>query len=156
MGKFNLFLVLLNRMDKLTSFDNRPSIVALQRVEQDILNLLDVASKACTELSKTGNESKSTLDQLSREYLTYVKNIREGLETQVQRITVDVPYQNSIYGSKKDAEISYMTVQVVHNQLKDLSNYLEDKSPPIVPKSNQELDLFPQVKEEEMEFIEIS
>jgi len=125
-------------MDKLTSFDNRPSIPALQKIEQDILLLLDIAAQTCTELSKTEEDSKLKLEKLTREYLTHVKNVREGLETQIQRITVDTPYQNSIYGAKKDAEISYMTAQVVHQELQDIKNYLEDKTPSLLVQPKEE------------------
>lgn len=34
------------------------------------------------------------------------------METQISRISPEVPFQNSPYGAKKDAEISYMKAQV--------------------------------------------
>jgi hypothetical protein len=68
---------------------------------------------------------------------------------------VDVPYQNAIYGAKKDAEISYMTTQVIHNGLKDLSSFLQDKSPQMeILEPKQELLSEPPT--DFMEFIEIN
>jgi len=39
---------------------------------------------------------------------------------------------------KKDAEISYMTAQVVHQELQDIKNYLEDKTPSLLVQPKEE------------------
>lgn len=79
------------------------------------------------------------------------------METQIQRITLDVPYQNTIYGAKKDAEISYMCAQVIHQDLKEVATYLEDKGPP-AESSPEDIQILIQPFEmkEELEFMNIT
>eukprot|EP01119_Soliformovum_irregulare_P010441 TRINITY_DN2569_c2_g1_i1.p1 TRINITY_DN2569_c2_g1~~TRINITY_DN2569_c2_g1_i1.p1 ORF type:complete len:115 (-),score=23.13 TRINITY_DN2569_c2_g1_i1:306-650(-) len=105
---------------KLTSFDNRPSIYDLQQTEQQLVSILDLASQTCNEIAQDEADGEK-IQRLTRDYLNQIKTIRDSLETQVQRMIGEIPYQNSAYGSKKEAEIAFMKVQIIHRHLKQLT-----------------------------------
>jgi membrane protease subunit (stomatin/prohibitin family) len=111
--------------EKLTSFDNRPSISALQTVEQEIISLLEIANQTCVELSQV-RPNQQILSSLSSRYLNLVKKIKESLSTQIQRLGAEVPYQNTIFGLKKDAEICHMQVEIIHERLREMLSLFDE------------------------------
>ena len=86
-------------------------------------------------MAKPTETTNQTIKNLSSQYLNHVKvnlseqntgislyfkEIRESLSTQILQLNEDMPYQNSIYGAKKDAEIVQMKVDFIHNEIQSI------------------------------------
>ncbi|PRP77712.1 hypothetical protein PROFUN_00573 [Planoprotostelium fungivorum] len=106
-------------MERLTS--ERPSIDALQSVERNIIQLLDIAHETMTELAKRESDSQS-LSTHVQEYIELVKKIRDSVANQIQRINTEVPYLNTVYRLRKDAQINQMKVEYILEQLRRISS----------------------------------
>ena len=88
--------------------------------------MLEIASKTCNELSKPTTDTEQNLKKLSSDYLGLIKEIRDSLATQIQRLSEDLPYQNSTYTAKRESDISFMKIQVIHEQLNSILQQLND------------------------------
>eukprot|EP01117_Protostelium_nocturnum_P001111 TRINITY_DN1142_c0_g1_i9.p1 TRINITY_DN1142_c0_g1~~TRINITY_DN1142_c0_g1_i9.p1 ORF type:complete len:132 (-),score=32.08 TRINITY_DN1142_c0_g1_i9:218-613(-) len=59
------------------------------------------------------------------------KEIKESVSKQILKMGMEVPYLNSSYGSRKDAELSFMKIEHILNQLNSIRNVLGPIQPPL-------------------------
>lgn len=105
-----------------------PSIRTFREVEQNLVDLLEIAAATCDELSQLPNDAKLIRDR-SRQYYTLINNVQSKLTTQIERIPDQPRFQHSVYLSRKQAEISYMKTQVVASELSKLVQFFDEKVP---------------------------
>jgi len=85
-----------------------------------------VASKTCEEFAKL-EPDQNILVKYATDYLTLVKDIKESLATQIQRVNEEIPYQRTIYSAKKESEIQYIKIKEVCRELQGMRVFLQEK-----------------------------
>ena len=104
-----------------------PTIATLQEIEEKIISILDIAAEVCEELA-TMNPSKQSIVPKSQMYILLVREIANKLQHEIEKISDKPAFQNSVYAERKQAEITYMKMQSIQLQLKEISEFLEMKT----------------------------
>eukprot|EP01104_Vermistella_antarctica_P017056 TRINITY_DN5974_c0_g1_i2.p2 TRINITY_DN5974_c0_g1~~TRINITY_DN5974_c0_g1_i2.p2 ORF type:complete len:203 (-),score=51.47 TRINITY_DN5974_c0_g1_i2:1284-1892(-) len=95
----------------------------LQKVEDKIIDLFEIAARVTALLSKidvTRGSNQTTLSELCMRYIATVKEVHQILREVISCTTNYIPSSNSSYEEKHDLQIAMMKCAHVTSQLKGL------------------------------------
>ncbi|CCI46177.1 unnamed protein product [Albugo candida] len=102
---------------------------ALEAAEKKLVSILRTAATAVNHLvpQRTGEDSTSiAFSTSSTEFLQLIKEVHGELADQLHLVSDYRAYGRSAYSAEKDMEITQEKVRLISEQLKSLSNYLDE------------------------------
>lgn len=102
-------------------------IQELNRIEEGIARVLELASESLSELSKD-NPNKQAVTDKSSELFETLKNTEKGLVVQINylgEVSTSTPHLQSIYGIQRDCSIALEKYNYLRNKIQEVSQLPE-------------------------------
>jgi len=112
-----------------------PPLQALQKVEEKVIKLLELAAKTCQRLGLTDATQQESLQELCEEYMLLLEEIQSSLRNHLRHLINNNPYRNSItiYGTKQDLELANMKTAIIQKLLLNVKQSLPQPNNDIIP-----------------------
>jgi Mediator complex protein len=105
---------------KQSDIQSNSNLSELEQTERNIVQLLDVASRAVDALSSVDAASVSTIVSDAREYATLLQKIDQSLTTHIQRAPVPRKYAASAYADVHQLFLSHKKLELASERLHSL------------------------------------